>query len=164
MSGRLGTQYLLLFAALGFGLAGPLVGLVCILMAFGLFDTFFQQGPTGTVLRASPDFGRFYAMSHQLLSPIAIQMAYVLGTAPAVSTGVLAGMLHRRAPSCTGFLLICSLGGAALSGIGSLAITGDTQIALIAAFAGASAALVLCGAFWKLAQPRALPVLEQELS
>ena len=164
MSGRRGTPYLPLFAALGFGLAGPVVGLVCILLAFGLFDTFFQQGPAGTMFRAAPDFGRLRAMMRELLSPLAIQVAYLFGAAPAVSIGVLAGMLLRRMRSCAHFLLICVIAGAVLSGISALAIAGNAGIVLMAALAGATAALILCGMLWKLAQPRAMPVLEQELS
>jgi hypothetical protein len=164
VSDRKGPAYLPLLAGLGFGVAGPLVGLACILLAFGLFDTLFQQGPAGTTLRPTPDFGRLRAMLRELLSPLGIQIAYLFGAAPAISTGILAGMLFRRTRSCGTFLLVCAIGGAVLSGICALAIAGNAGIILATALAGAAAALILCGLLWKLAQPSPLPVLEQELS
>lgn len=91
-------------------------------------------------------------------------MAYVFGVVPALITGMLAAMLVRQLHTRAYFLLICTITGAVISGIVSKVMRADIVVAAISASAGASAALVLCGVLWKLAQPRALPVLEQELS
>jgi len=150
--------------AIAFGFVGPLVGLVSFALLGGLFNAFIEHSYRTMSFRTSPEFWRLRLALTGLLSPSGLVLAYIFGTVPALIAGILAGVLVRRTRSRVIFLLVCTIGGAIISGIASKAMMGDMAVVTLSASAGAVAAIILSGALWKLAQPCVLPVIEQELS
>nr|WP_047573633.1 hypothetical protein [Methylobacterium sp. ZNC0032] len=151
--------------AIAFGLVGPVIGHIGFVLLGGLFDTFVEFVAPNMTLRTPPEFWRMLRLaSNGLFSPSVLVMAYVFGAVPALITGMLAAVLVRRLRTRAYFLLTCTIIGAVISGVVSKVMRADIAFVAISASAGASAALVLCGLLWELAQPRTLPVIEQELS
>lgn len=164
MSPRHGSAALPLSAALGFGLAGPLVGLLCILLALGMIEALFTHRAGEMVLRARPDFRELFATLGLVVTDggLVVRLAYLFGALPAAITGFLAGFLLRRSSSRLRFLAICAIGGAAASGVGSILVIGKGELAVTAALAGGAATLILCGLLWMLAQSPAPNAKMQE--
>jgi hypothetical protein len=141
-----------LWAALGFGLAGPVVGSICILLALGLIETLFTHRAGQMVLRAQPDVGELVHTLGLIVTDggLVVRLAYLFGALPAAITGFLAGVLLRRSRSRLRFLAICAIGGAIMSGIASILVTGKGELAITTALAGAAATLILCGLLQRL--------------
>jgi len=112
-----------------YALVGPVVGgLVTVILLWG---------------------GRVLSLRDDVLPmmPVALFLSYVLGTLPALATGVLDGLLARRGWPARGRMAWCALFGAGVSIPAAIVLQGPAlnPLTMAVALAGALASLA-CGA------------------